>query len=162
MGFVAPRSKFFCLVLLMAASGCRAPKPLAPVDLAQPGWRLRHGQAVWRPAAQAAEISGELLFATCSDGTRLLEFSKPPFAIVRAQVTTNRWQVQYPHRNRTCQGDHRRSFPALQTPVAIWLHLCDLLTEGVAPPGWVWQTNQTAWRLEELRTGATVEGFLQP
>jgi hypothetical protein len=52
---------------LALASGCAAP-PLAPIDLAEPGWTVRVSAAVWHPPGNAPELAGELLVASHPDG----------------------------------------------------------------------------------------------
>ncbi len=133
---------------------------MAPANLGEPGWSLRHGQAVWQPPGNRPEIAGELLFATRPDGARFLEFSKPPFPIVRVQETTNQWQMVCAPRNRNFRGNRRGSFPNPSVPV-IWLHLARLLGGEPPPVGWTWQTNGAGWRIGHP-SGTAVEGYLQP
>src|SRR5687767_15391395 len=77
---IGPRS--ICLFCLMFLLGCRATFDLPPVDLTQPGWQVRQGQAVWRPSANGPELTGELVWAAHPDGRFLLQFFKTPITMV--------------------------------------------------------------------------------
>jgi hypothetical protein len=94
-----------CLLLL----GCRTVPELPPVDLAQPGWQVRQGQAVWKPNASAPELSGELVWAVHPDGRFLLQFLKTPITLVEAQGSNERWQISFPPQGRTIKGSRGQS-----------------------------------------------------
>src|SRR3954468_18100353 len=79
-------------ITMIAFAACRT-APLAPVDLKEPGWIVREGQAIWRRNKEAPEIAGELLVAT-RDGMRFIQFTKTPFPMIVARSTTNRWQIE--------------------------------------------------------------------
>src|SRR3954454_11899974 len=54
---------FFWLIgTLVLAAGCST-APMHPVNLKEPGWTLREGQAVWKRNRNATEIAGEVLVA---------------------------------------------------------------------------------------------------
>src|SRR5947208_3493762 len=89
------------LALGMAASACRTNGPLPSVDINQPGWTVRQGQAVWKSKANAPEIAGELVLATRPDASSFLQFTKTPLPFVVAQTTSNSWQIQFVPQNRT-------------------------------------------------------------
>src|SRR5204862_5812199 len=91
---------------------------LPPVNLNEPGWKIRRGQAVWKPNKSAPEIAGELTFASNPDGRAVLEFTKTPFPIAVAQVTSNQWQIEFPAQQKRFSGRGR-------PPARIgWLQLC--------------------------------------
>src|SRR5258708_3062502 len=54
------------LLVLLGVVGCRTAAPLPVVNLKEPGWTVREGQAVWRRDRKAPEIAGDILVATRS------------------------------------------------------------------------------------------------
>jgi hypothetical protein len=137
--------------------GCRTVQPSLVVDLSEPGWRVRQGQAVWRPKHRAPELAGELLVAAHADGRTLVQFTKTPFPIVAAQATPTDWQIHFAPRNRTLRGSGEppRRF--------IWLHLARCLNGSAPPRGWSLARREDAtWRFESRATGETLEGYLTP
>jgi len=126
---------------------------LPPVDLAQPGWKIRQGQAVWRPRASAPELAGDLLVATNSDGRTLVQFTKTPLPIVVAQATTNQWQVQWVPQAKTYSGHGE---PPRRV---MWLYLPRCLA-GQPPKDLNFvDLGEGHWRLGSA-TGERLEGFL--
>src|SRR5260221_7057373 len=93
-----------CLLGLAAAAGCRTLAPMPSVNLAEPGWKTRQGEAVWRSKKDAPEISGELLVATHPNGRTLVQFTKTPIPFVTAQTTSNAWQIHFVPNNQTYTG----------------------------------------------------------
>src|SRR5438477_412610 len=90
-------------VLLMSIGllGCRTMPPLPKVSLTEPGWTVRQGQAIWHPKREGLEIAGELLVATRTNGTALVQFTKTPFPLVVAQQTRSSWEIEFPTEKRT-------------------------------------------------------------
>lgn len=145
------------LLFLAALSACRTAPPLTQVDLAEPGWVVHQGQAAWRARRGAPEIAGELLLAARRDGSVFLQFSKTPFPIVTARVTTNGWQIEFPSQNRRYAG---RGAPS---PRLIWFQLPRAISGSALPTHWVWRDAQSSgWRLENLSTGESLEGYFTP
>ena len=143
------------LAVVALLTACRTTLP--PVDLAAPGWRIRHGQAVWKPSANETEIAGELLLAVNADGCGLAQFSKSPFTLVEARFTPGRWRIEFPlRRDRASgEGDLPARFVWFQLPAA----------EAGRSPGADWRFtggSGGAWRLENPRTGERLEGFWTP
>src|SRR4051812_8798025 len=97
LGFVAGISCFLLLLL----TGCQTARPLPPVNLAEGDWTTRQGQAVWRPGKAAPEIAGDLIVATRTGGSSLVQFTKTPLPLVVAQSTTNSWQIHIVPNNKT-------------------------------------------------------------
>jgi len=127
---------------------------MPPVNLQEPGWTVREGQAVWRTSRKAPEIAGEVLLASRDDGRALVQFTKTPFPLVMAQVTTNTWQIQLPIQNKRYSG---RGRPPTRL---IWLHLPRLISGAPPPPGWSWRRlENNRWLLEINRTGETLECY---
>jgi len=147
----------FWLVSVLGCGACRTAAPLAAANLSEPGWTIREGQAVWRPKVEAPEIAGELLVATHRNGQTFLQFTKTPLPLVVARVTTNRWQIEFVTDHREFSGHGK---PPSQFG---WLHLARCVA-GTAPPAkWRWEKfPDDRWRLENLISGETFEGFLTP
>jgi hypothetical protein len=144
-----------CLLGLLAA--CRTVPDLAPVDLAQPGWRTEQGQAAWRLPSGAADLAGELTAAIHPDGSIVLEFTKTPLALAVARIDPPFWELNLVADHRTYRG---RGDPP---PRSAWLVLALALTQRPLPDGWTWEvTGPGAWRLENPRTGERLEGYLRP
>jgi hypothetical protein len=149
--FVCP---FLILCLALAAAGCRTPAPIPPADFAQPGWEVRHGQAVWKPPGDAPELAGELIFATPGQGRSFLQFSKTPFPLVVAQIDDTRWQIGFVPENRTLSGTRT---PPEQLG---WLHLMRFLSSESPQGNWTFEMSaEHSWRLHNTRTGEAIEGF---
>ena len=147
-----------CLALIVPGfTACRTPAPLAPVDLAAPGWILRQGQAVWQPGPDTPEIAGDLLVAMRSDGSAFVQFTKSPLTLAVAQRTPMQWQIEFPMQNRRYTGQGR------SPDRLIWLHLSDALSGNRPPVPWTWQLREgDGWLLRNDRTGESLEGFLAP
>jgi len=143
------------LLPLLCALGCRTFPPLPAVNLSEPGWTVRTGQAVWRPKHETPEIAGDLLLATNPDGRRLVQFTKTPLALIIAQITTNSWQIESPAQGKRYSG------PGQPPARVIWFQLSSLLAGAAPPEGWVKQTlGEERWRLENRATGEVLEGYL--
>jgi hypothetical protein len=78
-------------------------------------------------------------------------------AILFAQTTTNQWLIKFPQRQMSFSG--RGPGP---TRFA-WLYLhAALAGEQLPPPLHFERKPDGGWRLENSRTGETLEGFLSP
>lgn len=142
------------LLLLLACAGCESlVKPLPPLNLEQSGWTVRQGQAVWKlPTRGNHDIAGEVIVATSND-TAFVQFTKTPFPILIGQLSPNRWQVQLPPQNKRYAG------PGLPPKRLLWLYLPRALMGKPLPPRWSWTDSEGNWRLENQKTGETIEGF---
>jgi len=142
-------------ILLVLSASCRSISPLPPANLAEPGWTVRHGQAVWKSGADAPEIAGEIVVATRADGRAFTQFTKSPLPFVVAQTTTNTWQIEFAAENRRWAG---RGNPPTRLG---WLHLARCLS-GINPPkDWSFRKGDDGtWRLENRKTGETLEGYV--
>ena len=146
----------FLYCFIFAFTACHT-VPLPPLNLSEPGWKLREGQAVWRSGKKASEIAGELQLATHPDGRVWLQFTKTPIPLVVGQVTATHWQIQFVPQNRMYRGPGRP--PARLS----WLQLARAISGSSTPPAWSWQTKPDgSWRLENLATGEVIEGYLAP
>ncbi|MDQ6630672.1 MAG: hypothetical protein M3Y82_02815 [Verrucomicrobiota bacterium] len=151
---------FFMLVLLQ--TGCRTVAPFPAVDFKQTDWKIQEGQAVWKPNHKAPEIAGEILAAQNSTGKTVVQFIKNPFPITIAQTTSNAWQIEFPPQNKTFSG--RGKPPAKFGPLPTgWLQLANCLKGNSPPANWSFQKiDEMNWRLENKKTGESIEGFLNP
>lgn len=147
---------FWCLVFGVFICGCHT-TPLPPANLSEPGWKLREGQAVWRPKNTLPEIAGELRVAENPNGRQWLQFSKEPFAIVIAQRSPEQWQIQFVPQNKSLSAPGK---PPLRIG---WFQLLHALAGEELKSPWRWEKiGDENWRLENTKTGETLEGFLSP
>jgi hypothetical protein len=141
-----------CLMLL-AATGCQTVPPLPAADLEEPGWTVRQGQAVWRRERGAPEIAGDFLVAWRGQSA-FVQFSKPPFTLLSAQRTASAWEINVPAQNQRYSG---RGKPPSRL---IWLYLPNILENRPPPKEWFWQPpGHGHWRLENHKTGQSIEGY---
>jgi hypothetical protein len=141
--------------LSVCTMGCQTIKPLPAVDLAQAGWLVRQGQAVWKSKANAPEIAGELVLATRPDGASFLQFTKTPLPFVVAQTSSNAWQIQFVPENRTFSG------PGTPPRRLLWLHLARCLNGKCDEKHFTFKTLPTGNQvLEDRNTGESIEFFL--
>ncbi len=141
------------LLCSLPLAACRTAPPLGPVNLKDPGWTIRQGQAVWKRKRDAPEIAGELLVATRKDGRALVQFTKNPFPLIIAQSAQDAWEVRVPMQNRFYSG-HGKPPSRL-----IWLYLPRMLSGTPPPKGWSWRSDSNGWKLENGRTGESLEGY---
>jgi hypothetical protein len=143
-------------VFLLLLLSCQTPPPLAPIDLTEPGWTLRRGQAIWTPPQSENGIAGELIVAHHPDGRSFVQFIKTPIPMVNAQTDSSGWQIDFPTR------PYERSGTGQPPARFIWLHLARCL-EGDRPPGdWEWEFLlrwATGWSLRNPTTGESLKGY---
>ncbi|HWD91846.1 MAG TPA: hypothetical protein VG938_05800 [Verrucomicrobiae bacterium] len=146
---------FLSLALLgpMGFGGCLTGPPLPKVNLSEPGWNVRQGQAVWRPKKDGPEIAGELLAATRADGSAFVQFTKTPFPFAIAQMSPRGWQIEFPPQNK--------HFAAPGSPPAriIWFQLADALLGKPVAKHWAWSNSEANWQLENSSSGESLEGY---
>ena len=148
------RSTFFHVILAVAWCGCQT-APLPTVDLSEPGWTHRHGQAVWRPRAGQPDVAGELTLATHADGRWWIEFSKPPLPIIVAARTSDGWWLK-----SAIHGEFKgRGIPP---PHTAWLLLAAALANEPMQPDWQSMQSVDGWSMENGKTGESLKGFLNP
>ncbi len=141
--------------LTIALLGCSTPSPRAP-NLAEPGWAIRQGQAVWKPAGARPELAGELLLAVRGQDEMFLQFSKTPFPLVTANSTPESWQIEFAAQKPHYSGRG-------QPPSAILWFILQPTLDGRSPPKpWIYQPTPQGWRIENPRTQEWLEGYLQP
>ena len=145
------------LAVSMLSAGCRTASDAPLFTATGPGWQVQQGQALWRPGRQYPELGGELVVASHESGCCSIEFAKTPLPLVLAQTTRTNWQVEFPPRRMSFDG----SWPP---PTRFgWLYLPAALSGDSLPSGFRFQRKPDGgWRLENTRSGETVEGFLGP
>lgn len=148
------------LALVLAAFlfvSCRSIPPLPPADLSSPGWRVQQGQAVWKPTKRRPELAGDLLFATNTGGDFFVQFSKTPFTLATAQVMNGQWQIEFGSAKYSWRG---RGEPSSRFG---WLQLPRALAGRSLGRAWQFERSATnLWRLENWRTGESLEGSFFP
>jgi hypothetical protein len=132
---------------------------MAPVNLTDPSWTVRQGQALWRPNKEAPEIAGELLVAFNHRGSAFLQFTKTPLPFVIAHRSPGKWQIESALKKKSYRGPGR-------PPSRIsWFILLERLEKGtnLTNSAWSWHTDPDgSWQMENKRSGERLEGFLQP
>jgi hypothetical protein len=144
------------LTIAMFSSGCQtATRSLFTAT--GPGWHVQEGQALWRPGREYPELGGDLVLASDEGGRCLIQFAKTPMTLVSVQTTRTNWLIQFPPQRMGFSG--RGPGP---TRFA-WLYLHTALTSEPLPPPFRFERKPDGgWRLENTRTGETLEGFLAP
>lgn len=149
------RARWLACCLLL---GCRTVPELPPVDLSQPGWQVRQGQAVWKPNREAPELAGEFVWASHRDGRFLLQFLKTPITLVEAQGDAERWKISFPPQERTINGSRGRS-PSQRLG---WLYLAEALQSKRSRGDWAFFWKGDRFALGNARTGEMIEGYFRP
>ena len=146
----------FFLPILWLTTGCQTANR-SLFTIAGPGWKVQEGQALWRPRRGMPELGGEVLLARHADGACLVQFAKTPLPLVLAQTTRTNWLIQFPPRHMGFGGRH--------TPPQrfAWLYLhCLLAGEPLGADLRGECRPDGHWRLENVRSGETLEGYLTP
>ena len=144
------------VILALALCSCRTTSHLPPVNLSEPGWTQRQGQAVWRRESDKPEFAGELLLATQGDRV-MLQLTKNPLPFVNVQSRGSQWELKYIQQRRFHHGN--------DVPDAdlIWVHLARALNGTQPPTPLIFQsTPPNGFKLENPKTGEMVSGFLNP
>jgi len=139
---------------LMFLCGCQTATQ-SLFTAAGPGWHVQQGQALWRSGRGSPEFGGDLVLASDDAGHCLIQFDKTPMAILSAQTASNHWLIKFPQRQMSFsgRGPGPTRFGWLYLPAALaGKPLPDPLHFERKPDG--------GWRLENSRTGETLEGFL--
>ena len=144
------------LAALVLVAGCQTPTT-SLFTAAGPGWRVREGQALWRPRHGYPELAGDLVAVSDQNGRCLLQFSKTPLTLVSAQVTRTNWLIQFPPQELFFMG---RGKPPTRF---LMLHLPAALAGEPLPYQLRFETKpDNGWRLENVGSGESLEGFLPP
>jgi hypothetical protein len=147
----------FILLLALPGAGCRTTKPLPPLDLSAPGWRVQQGQAVWKPPQNRPELAGDLVLATNTNGNFFIQFSKTPFPLATAEWNNHEWEIQFGTDEYVWRGsgDPPERF--------LWFQLPRALAGEELNDGWKFERGfGNLWHLENSRTGETLAGEFFP
>jgi hypothetical protein len=141
------------LGVILLCAGCRTAPPLPPADFSAPGWRVQQGQAIWKPLRNKPELAGELLLATHRNGQVFVQFSKTPFPLATARTAGESWQIEFGTGDRSWRG---RGRPPARF---VWFQLARALADAPLDRPWRFERRADGrWRLENRRTGETLEG----
>jgi len=141
---------------LMFLCGCQTSRQ-SLFTAAGPGWHVQQGQALWRPKNGLPEFGGDLVLARDDAGRCLIQFDKTPMAILFAQTTSNHWLIRFPQQQMGFSG--RGPGPTR----LCWLYLPAALAGKPLPVPLHFENKADGgWRLDNSRTGETLEGFLSP
>ena len=141
---------------LLLFSGC-ATETNTLFTVSGPGWHVQQGQALWTPKKGAPQFGGDLVVASDGNGQTLVQFEKMPMSLVAAQTTPKEWLLRFPQGGGLWKGHE----PAPTR--TIWLHLANTLAGKPVPkPLKFTQEPNGNWRLENPKTGESLEGFLSP
>jgi hypothetical protein len=141
------------VLLLWGCAGCATPD-LPPIQLSDPGWEVRKGQAVWQAERHGTGIAGDLILAVHPDQRGLAQFTKAPFPLAQARIEAERWELTLPQRKRAFSG-------TLPPPEhVVWFALIAAFTDEPLPFNWsLHLPAPERWRLENHRTGEFLEGY---
>ena len=144
-------------VVLMTLVGCSSLPPQPAMNLSEPGWVVREGQAVWKSKPDALGISGRLLVAMHWNGFNVVQFTPTNGPVVSAQSTTNAWRVQFAGQNKLSTG--RGKAPER----SVWLQLPGaLLGNSAEETDWIMTRERgVPWRFKNDLTGESLEGALK-
>ena len=139
------------------SAGCMTAANESLFTASGPGWRVQQGQALWRPGRHYPELGGEVVVASHPDGRCAVQFLKMTMPLVLAQTSSTHWLIQFPPRQMGFAG--KNSPP----PRFLWLYLRAALA-GESLPGRLHFSRKPdgSWRLENVNSGETVEGYLEP
>jgi hypothetical protein len=147
----------FLLAVTLGGAGCQTSMQKSLFTVSGPGWTIQEGQALWRPGRHFPELAGEIVIARHGDGRCSIQFAKTPLPLMLAQTTGAHWLIQFPPRQMSFGG---RGAPPRRFS---WLYLRAALAGEALPKNLRFQPKPDGgWRLENTRTGETLEGFLTP
>jgi hypothetical protein len=127
------------------------------LDPSQPGWTTRQGQAVWKRDRRAPEIAGELTVVQHRDGRAWLQFAKPPLPFLTARIQPEGWELHL------VAQDRRWAAAGRPPDRLVWLQLLLSLQGQSASARWTWRSPTAGdWTLEDLTTGESITGYLDP
>jgi hypothetical protein len=136
---------------------CRSGSPMPPADFSAPGWQVRQGQAVWKPSKKRPELAGDLLLATNANGNYMIQFTKTPFTLATARVSDGGWQIEFGAGRFSWRG---RGIPPRRF---VWFQLPCALADSAPDRPWKFTRKaDDSWRLENPRTGESLEGVFFP
>jgi hypothetical protein len=139
------------------STGCRTAANDSLFTASGPGWRVQQGQALWRPGRNYPELGGEVVVASHPDGRCSVEFVKTPIPLVLAQTSSTNWLVEFPPRQMSFAGKGN------PPPRFLWLCLGAALAGESLPDDLHFSRKPDGgWKLENTKSGETLEGYLEP
>jgi hypothetical protein len=156
--------RWFCVAVWLSlvaggffSAGCRTVAENPLFTASGPGWRVRQGQALWRPGRNYPELGGEVVVASHPDGRCAVQFLKMTIPMVLAQTSSTNWLIEFPPRQMSFSG--KNSPP----PRFLWLYLRAALADEALPGRLHFSRKPDGgWKLENVRSGESVEGYLEP
>jgi hypothetical protein len=144
------------VVIACLVAGCRTTQLPPPVDFQESGWRVQQGQAVWKPTSSRPSLAGELLLATRTNGDCFVQFDKIPFPLAEAQITGAEWHIRF--------GGGKYAWHGRGEPPGrfAWFQLPRALASQPLAKHWKFERDGESWRLENGRTGESLEGSVAP
>jgi hypothetical protein len=147
-------NKASALAAVFLLCSCAILPPFPAVDLSQPGWQVKQGQALWKPPKAATELAGDLLIASNPNGSAMAQFSKT-FPIANVQLTPASWEASF--------GPEGKRYSARGKPPSriVWFQLIRVLRDEGLPNGWMVKTNTPTHIQLESSGGESLEVFFQ-
>jgi hypothetical protein len=140
--------------ILLLFNGCATTVSKNLFTVSGQDWHVQQGQALWTPRKGAPQFGGDIVVAT-DDGNSFVQFAKTPLTIVTTEVSAKHWLLRFPQMGKAWEG--HRPAPAR----TIWLYVADALARKPLPKGLRFEQEPNGnWRLENVKTGEILEGFL--
>jgi hypothetical protein len=177
--FAFPWLRSALLALTVLCAGCQT-STRSLFTASGPEWRVQQGQAIWQPGRKYPELGGDIVLASDGTGRCLVQFAKTPMTLVSAQTTPMQWLIQFPPGQGQVLSPPKElpsagpgkdatarplAFKGRQPPPArfAWLYLYAALSGQPLPPAFHFERKPDGgWRLENTRSGETLDGFLSP
>jgi hypothetical protein len=145
------------LSALLCLCGCGTTSKTSLFAVSGPGWQVREGQALWQPRQGFPQLGGEMVVASHQDGRCFIQFAKTPLPLVSVQTTGTNWLISFPSQRMAFTGNKKPP-----TRFA-WLYLHAALSGAALPAELQFERKADGgWRLANLRSGESVEGFVAP
>ena len=102
-------------------------------------------------------MAGDLLLVTNVNGDFFVQFSKSPFTVATAELSHGAWQIEFG------ADKYRRSGHGKPPAMFSWFDLPRALEGLPTPSRWKYAPQPDGgWRLENKRSGETLEGRFFP
>lgn len=142
-------------ILLLAACGTTRQSSLAPLDISAPGWSVRQGQALWRPAGENPEIAGDVVISSHPSAGSYVQFSKT-LPILSGRLGPGGWQFETIPENKRYSG---RGQPPRRI---VWLQLLRAIEGQEISDRWsVARPSDNYIALEDTHSGERLKVRLQ-
>lgn len=145
---------FYVLAVLLA--GC-APIHMPKIDLSEPQWDVRNGQALWKQPSGGMQLTGDLLVAENPRGDMYISLTKSLIPIFMARTWERTWSIDFVARGQSHQG--RGKPPSRRF---VWFALPDILQGQAPPPPWTVTRKGSQYRIADVRTGEEILVVIEP